>query len=75
MTRANSRKLISEINVVPYVDVMLVLLIIFMITTPLLSQGIIVDLPDVPSDPVNAALDNPFILSVDAQEQVLFELR
>jgi biopolymer transport protein TolR len=67
MSRPNSRKLISEINVVPYVDVMLVLLVIFMITAPLISQGIIVDLPDVPSDPVNAALDDPLNLSVDAQ--------
>ncbi len=67
MCRANSRRLISEINVVPYVDVMLVLLVIFMITAPLISQGIVVDLPDVPSDPVNSALEDPLILSVDAE--------
>lgn len=42
----------SEINVVPYIDVMLVLLVIFMITTPLLSQGIKVELPKVPSKPL-----------------------
>ena len=40
----------SEINVVPYIDVMLVLLVIFMATAPLLTQGVIVDLPDAPSD-------------------------
>jgi biopolymer transport protein TolR len=67
MLRASPRRLISEINVVPYVDVMLVLLVIFMITAPLISQGIVVDLPDVPSDPVNAALADPLILSVDAE--------
>jgi biopolymer transport protein TolR len=67
MTRSKSRRLISELNVVPYVDVMLVLLVIFMITAPLMSQGIIVDLPDVPSDPINAALDDPLILSVDGK--------
>ena len=42
----------SEINVVPYIDVMLVLLIIFMITAPLLSQGVKVDLPQAPSAPL-----------------------
>ena len=67
MARANSRRLISEMNVVPYVDVMLVLLVIFMITAPMMSHGIIIDLPDVPSDPVNAALEDPLILSVDAK--------
>jgi biopolymer transport protein TolR len=44
MNRGRSRGLISDINVVPYIDVMLVLLVIFMITAPLLSQGIVIDL-------------------------------
>lgn len=61
------RKLMGEINVVPYIDVMLVLLIIFMITAPLMSQGIKVELPKagaapLPPDPKNQA---PLILSVD----------
>ncbi|MFX4423969.1 biopolymer transporter ExbD, partial [Acinetobacter baumannii] len=43
--RRGKRRQMAEINVVPYIDVMLVLLVIFMITTPLLSQGIKVDLP------------------------------
>ena len=42
----------ADINVVPYIDVMLVLLVIFMITAPLLSQGVKVDLPQVPSEPL-----------------------
>ena len=57
---------ISEINVVPYIDVMLVLLIIFMITAPLLSQGVRVDLPQVPSEPMPATDKEPVIISVDA---------
>lgn len=44
------RKLKSEINVVPYIDVMLVLLVIFMVTAPMLNQGVKVDLPKVSSD-------------------------
>ena len=46
------KKLMSEINVVPYIDVMLVLLVIFMITAPLLTQGVKVDLPRAASRPV-----------------------
>ncbi len=57
----------SEINVVPYIDVMLVLLIIFMITAPLLSQGVKVDLPQVPSKPLPAENKDPVIVSVDSE--------
>ena len=46
MTPRRTRKLMSEINVVPYIDVMLVLLIIFMVTAPLLSQGVKVELTE-----------------------------
>ena len=56
----------SEINVVPYIDVMLVLLIIFMITAPLLSQGVKIDLPQVPSEPLPASDKDPVIVTVDA---------
>jgi biopolymer transport protein TolR len=55
----------SEINVVPYIDVMLVLLVIFMITAPLLSQGVKVDLPRVPSEPLPPTDKEPVIVSVD----------
>ena len=56
----------SEINVVPYIDVMLVLLIIFMITAPLLSQGINVELPKIASEPMVPEADNPpVVISVD----------
>jgi biopolymer transport protein TolR len=64
------RRLMGEINVVPYIDVMLVLLIIFMITAPLLTQGIKVELPKASAEPIDArAVNNlePLVLSVDAR--------
>ena len=62
------RRLMSEINVVPYIDVMLVLLIIFMITAPLLTQGISVDLPNAPASQLDPEPDNePLVLSVDRE--------
>jgi biopolymer transport protein TolR len=70
ITTKGKRKLMSEINVVPYIDVMLVLLIIFMITAPLLTQGISVDLPNAPAQPLDPELlrDNePLVLSVDSE--------
>lgn len=56
----------SEINVVPYIDVMLVLLIIFMITAPLLSQGVKVNLPKVPSEPMPQSDKEPIVISIDS---------
>ncbi len=66
------RKLMGEINVVPYIDVMLVLLIIFMITAPLLTQGIQVELPDANAQPLDPELlknREPLVLSVDRKGQ------
>ena len=60
------RKPMSEINVVPYIDVMLVLLVIFMATAPLLTQGVIVDLPKAPSKPVPGVQDDPLVISMSA---------
>jgi biopolymer transport protein TolR len=59
------RRLMGEINVVPYIDVMLVLLIIFMITAPLLTQGVKVDLPKGAAEPIEAQRIPPLVLSVD----------
>jgi len=59
------KRLMAEINVVPYIDVMLVLLIIFMITAPLLTQGIKVDLPKAGAEPLREDQHQPLILSVD----------
>ncbi|HKJ20560.1 MAG: protein TolR [Gammaproteobacteria bacterium] len=62
------RKLMGEINVVPYIDVMLVLLVIFMVTAPLLTQGIEVDLPKANSEPIETVPDHdPLVVSVDAE--------
>lgn len=58
------RKLSSDINVVPYIDVMLVLLIIFMITAPLMTQGIDVELPKTDAQPIPTSQE-PIILGVD----------
>ena len=56
----------AEINVVPYIDVMLVLLVIFMITAPLITAGIKVDLPEVNAEPVPADEEPPLVASIDA---------
>ncbi len=56
----------AEINVVPYIDVMLVLLVIFMITAPMLTQGITVELPQALSDNVQSTGREPIIVSVDS---------
>lgn len=63
------RKPMAEINVVPYIDVMLVLLIIFMITAPMLTQGVKVDLPEAAANAVKPPEDNsePLVVSVDAE--------
>ena len=63
------RKPMGEINVVPYIDVMLVLLIIFMITAPMLTQGVKVDLPKADAMPVEMPDENtePLVVSVDAE--------
>jgi biopolymer transport protein TolR len=66
--RKKGRRLMGDINVVPYIDVMLVLLIIFMITAPLLQQGITVDLPNADAAPLDPAEDNePLVLSIDSE--------
>ena len=52
LSRRNRKKLVSEINVVPYIDVMLVLLVIFMVTAPMLAPGIVIELPEVNAEPL-----------------------
>ena len=68
------RKPMADINVVPYIDVMLVLLIIFMVTAPMLMQGVKVDLPDASADPVENQDSEPVIVSVDAAGQLYINL-
>ncbi|WP_245792327.1 protein TolR [Teredinibacter waterburyi] len=64
MANSNKRKPMAEINVVPYIDVMLVLLVIFMVTAPLLMQGVKVQLPQAPSAPIDQTDEEPIIVSV-----------
>jgi biopolymer transport protein TolR len=63
--RRGRRRALSEINVTPFVDVMLVLLIIFMVTAPLMQQGIEIDLPETTTQPIRVR-NEPLILSVQA---------
>ncbi len=71
---AQRRKPMSEINVVPYIDVMLVLLVIFMATAPLLTQGVVVDLPEAPSEPIEDSQDDPLVVSMRADESIFMNL-
>jgi biopolymer transport protein TolR len=63
------RRKVAEINVVPYIDVMLVLLIIFMVTAPLITQGVKVELPKADAEPLSKDSKTPLVASVDAQGQ------
>jgi biopolymer transport protein TolR len=67
MKRNRGRRLMGEINVVPYIDVMLVLLVIFMVTAPMLSQGIKVDLPKAGAEPIEPDKLEPLVLSIDRE--------
>jgi len=60
------RRPMSEINVVPYIDVMLVLLVIFVITAPLLSQGVKVDLPQAAAQPLDVESQEPLVVTIDS---------
>lgn len=66
-TQKRTRRSLSDINVVPYIDVMLVLLVIFMITAPLLTQGVEVKLPEAQTKAIAADDDIPLIVTVDRQ--------
>ncbi len=65
MSRRSRRKAMSEINVVPYIDVMLVLLIIFMVTAPMLNLGVEVELPKADAEPLETEQnEEPMVLTV-----------
>lgn len=66
MHQPGSRRPMSDINVVPFIDVMLVLLVIFMITTPLLTQGVKVDLPKTEAKAIPDQQKEPLIVTVDS---------
>jgi biopolymer transport protein TolR len=64
--RHERRKLVADINIVPYVDVMLVLLVIFMVTAPLLTQGVEIHLPAATAEALPQEEKPPLVVSVDA---------
>ena len=64
-SQRRKKRMIAEINVVPYIDVMLVLLIIFMVTAPLLSTGVSVELPKAAAEPLESNDEEPFVVTVD----------
>lgn len=70
----SKRKLNAEINVVPYIDVTLVLLIIFMVTAPMLTQGVDVELPQASAQPVETEDNEPLIVSVNAEGEYFVNL-
>lgn len=72
--RRKKRKPMAEINVVPYIDVMLVLLVIFMITAPLLTQGVKVDLPQADAEPLPAEADDPVLISVNVDGEFFIDI-
>jgi len=70
-----SRRQVAEINVVPYVDVMLVLLVIFMATAPMIMQGVQVDLPKMKAKAIEGKKDNfPIVISVDVEENLYLNI-
>jgi biopolymer transport protein TolR len=72
MGNKSSRPMMSEINVTPFVDVMLVLLVIFMVTAPLLTAGVQVDLPDEESQPLPGQ-DEPLSISIDKKGNIFIQ--
>lgn len=77
MSKRNKRRIMGEINVVPYIDVMLVLLVIFMVTAPLLTQGVEVELPSADASPISDELldgKDPLVLSIDAFGQMFLNI-
>ena len=67
------RNLISDINVVPYIDVMLVLLVIFMISAPLMVQGIQINLPEISSEALPVKNNEPLIISINESGNIFLE--
>lgn len=68
------RRSIAEINVVPYIDVMLVLLVIFMVTAPMINQGVAVDLPTANAKPLPKDSSLPIIVSVNSKGELFLNI-
>ncbi len=71
---ANRRRPMSQINVVPLIDVMLVLLVISMVAVPMLIQGIDVDLPQKPSETLEGGDDNPLVVTIDENGRIYLNI-
>jgi biopolymer transport protein TolR len=74
MRRHKKHKPVAEINVVPYIDVMLVLLIIFMITAPIIQQGVEIDLPQANANPLPAEQNEPLVLTVSREGEYFLNI-
>ncbi len=75
LRRTPPRPPIAEVNVLPFIDVMLVLLVIFMVTAPILTQGVDVELPQVTSEPIPVDEQNePLVVAINAQGQYFLEM-
>ena len=74
LRRGGAHQPLSEINVTPFVDVMLVLLIIFMVTAPMMQQGVDVDLPETTTQPIRVQ-DEPLILTVQKDGKIFLARR
>lgn len=74
MASSGKHRFKAEINVVPYIDVMLVLLVIFMVTAPLLTQGVKVELPKANAKPLDVKQEEPLIVSLKADGKLYLNL-
>lgn len=74
MLSAKKKRPVAEINVVPYVDVMLVLLVIFMVTAPMINQGVDVNLPTANAKALNAQSELPIVISVDKHGEIFLNI-
>jgi len=74
MARSGKHRFASDINVVPYIDVMLVLLVIFMVTAPLMTQGIKLDLPKADAKALDVTQEEPLIVSYKADGSLYLNL-
>jgi biopolymer transport protein TolR len=75
VSRCNRKRLVSEINVVPYIDVMLVLLVIFMVTAPMLTPGVPIELPEASTDPLPVDTDEePLVVSMNGTGELFINI-
>jgi biopolymer transport protein TolR len=73
MSSGDNKRFMSDINVTPFVDVMLVLLIIFMVTAPMMIQGVDVNLPQTTAKEIKTRQEEPLILTINKEKQISIE--